>query len=154
MMNTPCPCGSDQSYSDCCGLYIDAHQLAETPEQLMRSRYTAFTQANIDYIQATMRKAAAKHTDLEQSREWAKSVQWLGLEVLHSEFNEHKGLVEFKAHYSHQDKEHVIHERSLFEQINGKWFYTGEAPKQNTNKAGRNDPCPCGSNKKYKKCCL
>jgi hypothetical protein len=20
-------------------------------------------------------------------------------------------------------------------------------------KAGRNDPCPCGSNKKYKKCC-
>ena len=21
------------------------------------------------------------------------------------------------------------------------------------NKTGRNDPCPCGSNKKYKKCC-
>ena len=22
------------------------------------------------------------------------------------------------------------------------------------NKIGRNQPCPCGSNKKYKKCCL
>ena len=24
----------------------------------------------------------------------------------------------------------------------------------NTNKTGRNDPCPCGSGKKYKKCCM
>ena len=23
----------------------------------------------------------------------------------------------------------------------------------NTNKVGRNDPCPCGSGKKYKNCC-
>ncbi|MBQ9980827.1 MAG: preprotein translocase subunit SecA [Oscillospiraceae bacterium] len=26
-------------------------------------------------------------------------------------------------------------------------------PVKNTNKVGRNDPCPCGSGKKYKKCC-
>ena len=25
--------------------------------------------------------------------------------------------------------------------------------KKGTSKVGRNDPCPCGSNKKYKKCC-
>ena len=24
----------------------------------------------------------------------------------------------------------------------------------NNRKVGRNDPCPCGSGKKYKKCCL
>ncbi|GAX91053.1 hypothetical protein EFBL_2713 [Effusibacillus lacus] len=27
-------------------------------------------------------------------------------------------------------------------------------PYVNPNKIGRNDPCPCGSGKKYKKCCL
>jgi preprotein translocase subunit SecA len=27
------------------------------------------------------------------------------------------------------------------------------APKKNPPKVGRNDPCPCGSGKKYKKCC-
>ena len=26
-------------------------------------------------------------------------------------------------------------------------------PKVNENKVGRNDPCPCGSGKKYKQCC-
>jgi hypothetical protein len=28
------------------------------------------------------------------------------------------------------------------------------SPVRSTKKAGRNDPCPCGSGKKYKKCCL
>jgi hypothetical protein len=28
------------------------------------------------------------------------------------------------------------------------------APRQSARKVGRNDPCPCGSGKKYKKCCL
>ncbi|RYZ84342.1 MAG: DUF1186 domain-containing protein, partial [Proteobacteria bacterium] len=27
-------------------------------------------------------------------------------------------------------------------------------PIRNPVKIGRNDPCPCGSGKKYKKCCL
>ncbi len=34
---------------------------------------------------------------------------------------------------------------------------SGDEPKRkpivNTNTVGRNDPCPCGSGKKYKKCC-
>lgn len=29
-----------------------------------------------------------------------------------------------------------------------------EPAKRDANKVGRNDPCPCGSGKKYKKCCL
>ena len=28
-----------------------------------------------------------------------------------------------------------------------------KAPVKKTEKVGRNDPCPCGSGKKYKKCC-
>ena len=30
---------------------------------------------------------------------------------------------------------------------------TAKQPKVNKNKVGRNDPCPCGSGKKYKQCC-
>jgi uncharacterized protein len=29
----------------------------------------------------------------------------------------------------------------------------GSAPVSHTPEPGRNDPCPCGSGKKYKKCC-
>ncbi len=29
-----------------------------------------------------------------------------------------------------------------------------QQPYTNEHKIGRNDPCPCGSGKKYKKCCL
>lgn len=32
--------------------------------------------------------------------------------------------------------------------------FSPAAPLVNTPKVGRNDPCPCGSGKKYKKCCL
>jgi uncharacterized protein len=35
--------------------------------------------------------------------------------------------------------------------------YTGTTftpePRRNVSKAGRNNPCPCGSGKKYKRCC-
>ena len=34
-------------------------------------------------------------------------------------------------------------------------FYEVQKPILNAGpKIGRNDPCPCGSGKKYKKCCL
>jgi len=29
-----------------------------------------------------------------------------------------------------------------------------QSAQQSKNRAGRNDPCPCGSGKKYKKCCM
>lgn len=34
------------------------------------------------------------------------------------------------------------------------WRESKFAPKRTVEKIGRNDPCPCGSGKKYKKCCL
>ena len=55
---------------------------------------------------------------------------------------------------------HVLHEKAEFARHEGSWIYTrplreGPAPfKQAAPKVGRNDPCPCGSGKKYKHCCL
>ncbi|EOX3103618.1 SEC-C metal-binding domain-containing protein, partial [Vibrio cholerae] len=45
-----------------------------------------------------------------------------------------------------------LEERSRFLKENNCWFYIdGEFPA--AIKQGRNDPCACGSGKKYKKCC-
>ena len=36
--------------------------------------------------------------------------------------------------------------------VHGETGFTPE-PRRSTSKVGRNDPCPCGSGKKYKRCC-
>ena len=152
-----CTCGSGKEYLDCCGKYISGNAFPNTPEELMRSRYTAYTEANIDYIVKTMQAPAANNFNKEEALQWAKQVKWINLEVLNTQFDNLQGSVEFMAHYSYQGKKLCLHELSEFKKEKGQWYYTkGKTPvkSQNTSlKIGRNDPCPCGSNKKFKKCC-
>lgn len=116
----------------------------------MRSRYSAFVERNWDYLNRTqqMRDNGPPTSDME----------WLGLEILatHAGGAEDKfGTVEFVAYYSHQGRQAAMHEISRFEKIDGQWIYmdgTFPHPDKKT-KPGRNDPCPCGSGVKYKKCC-
>ncbi len=158
-MNT-CPCGTHKPYDHCCGLFISGQQLPTTPEALMRSRYTAYTQANIDYISNTMKEPASKDFNPEEARSWANDVSWLKLEIVDTSYDDdHHGKVEFIAHYAHENMKYVLHEVSLFRRDDKQWFYIdGHGPlnKPQTRahkKISRNDPCSCGSNKKYKKCC-
>lgn len=96
----------------------------------MRSRYTAYSQANINYIQETMRGDALQNFDAEEARNWAQSIKWLKLEVIRSSMSaEDKGLVEFIAYYRYQNKKHQLHEISQFELINQRWYYTGQIHK-------------------------
>src|SRR5688572_26847014 len=92
-----CPCGLMKPYLECCAPFIEGKAIAETPEALMRSRYTAYTKANIDYIKQTMRGAALEDFDEDEAREWATTVSWLGLHVLHSKTHKERGSVEFIA---------------------------------------------------------
>lgn len=121
-----CPCGSSLEYTKCCGLYIDKGQNAPTPVQLMRSRYTAFTQANADYIGKTMKPPASNGFDPGQTKEWASKVKWTGLKVVKAKLapgNRHKGWVEFEAFYTENGNSCCIHELSEFHFIDGKWYY-------------------------------
>ena len=92
----------------------------------MHSRYTAFTQANIDYL---MRSHAAKTRPIKERKNiecWAKSVVWMGLTILCTETGEDSdetGYVEFKALYLENGKPGQIHEKSLFRRENLKWVY-------------------------------
>jgi len=67
------------------------------------------------------------------------------------ESSDSEGVVEFAADYQGGQ----LHERSRFLKEEGKWFYlNGDIlPPVTAAKVGRNDPCPCGSGKKFKKCC-
>lgn len=158
-----CPCGLSAAYEACCGRYISGVEHAPTPEALMRSRYTAFSRSDIGYIQQTMRDEALAQFDEADNKQWADSVQWLRLEVVdapHVSEGDAKGVVEFKAYYRLNGVAKCVHERSCFKLIDSRWYYTGsESFRLNDSasikqpKIGRNEPCPCGSGKKYKKCC-
>lgn len=121
-----CYCGSLKAYSACCGLYIDEGKVPLSPEALMRSRYSAYAQANIAYIMQTMAGPAAEGFDQEQARLWATSVEWLGLQVLKARYDRRDSnlaMVEFKAHYRQDHINHTLHEKSEFIRQSGHWLY-------------------------------
>jgi SEC-C motif-containing protein len=154
-----CPCGSEQDYSACCGPIIQDVSLAETAEQLMRARYSAHVKLEIDFISATTHPDQRDDYDEKTAREWAEESDWLGLEIINATGGrgDDKGVVEFIARYRIKNANHSHHERASFERLNGLWYFAdGEMVKNapiTVAKVGRNEPCPCGSGKKFKKCC-
>jgi len=156
-----CPCGSGLSLDSCCGPIL-AGTPATTAEALMRSRYTAYVQRNYEHLERSLNAEQRKDYSAEEAKRWAESSEWLGLTILSTEKggpgDEH-GLVEFSARFRADGKEHEHVETAVFGREEGQWAYFGQlSPKGQTvrreqPKTGRNDPCPCGSGKKYKKCC-
>jgi len=157
-----CPCGSGQPYSSCCAPYITGAAVAQSAEALMRSRYSAYAEHAIDYLGDTLHPEHRNDWDRDATRRWSEAAEWLGLEIVSTEGGqpgETEGWVEFIASYNEKGELKRHHERSRFAAAGGRWYYVdGELPKPQTQrheapKVGRNDPCPCGSGKKYKKCC-
>jgi SEC-C motif domain protein len=129
--STQCPCGQSKPYQACCGQFIETSTLPATPEELMRSRYSAFTKANMNYLIATMKSPAADGFERVTTEHWARTNTWLGLEVISSSQQHGKFYVEFIARFSRNGKEDSIHEKSEFRKDDGKWFYIdGEGPRK------------------------
>lgn len=144
-----CPCGSQQAFATCCEPFILEKTFPNTPEELMRSRYAAYVKADLTYIAKTMMGPAAVDFSIEDAKQSAAHIKWLGLKILRSQHDNEKGIVEFMASYSLMNNAETIYEISEFRKVDGRWFYYDGA----TPKIGRNDSCPCGSGKKFKKCC-
>lgn len=89
----------------------------------MRSRYTAYTQANISYIAKTMKSPAADDFDPADVRAWARSIKWLRLEVLNSAIHGTDGEVEFRVYYSQKNQMQIMHEKSKFKLEDNQWYY-------------------------------
>lgn len=126
MSDIICPCGSKKNALDCCVGIIKGLQTAHTAEQLMRSRYVAFTLANADYLLSSHHSKTRPVKEKNQIQQWAKSVTWAGLTILQThngKANDTTGMVEFQALYFEKGRMERIHERSLFERENGIWVY-------------------------------
>lgn len=125
-MQNSCPCGSGQTYINCCEPIISGKKDAATAVELMRSRYTAFSKANVDYLLRSHASQTRPVKDRKNIERWAKSVVWMGLSIIRTESgesNEETGYVEFKATYLENGQPAQIHEKSLFQRENGKWVY-------------------------------
>lgn len=154
-----CPCQSGKAFAACCGPYLSGKALPPTAEALMRSRYSAFATGNIDYLEETLLPGTRDDFDRAAAGQWAASSEWTGLQIRSTEAGgegDTTGQVEFAAFFRQNGQDQVHHETGSFEKKDGRWFYVdgikGMKPRR-VEKVGRNEPCPCGSGKKYKKCC-
>lgn len=157
----PCPCGLAASYQDCCEPHIRGTRLPKTAEALMRSRYSAFAKKEIDYILQTTLPSQRKKVQAQEVEAWSTQSTWKGFEIKKVEGggeNDDEGTLEFVARYAIQDQDQEHRERSRFVREGGRWYFdpghSGAPPLERAHAGvGRNDPCPCGSGKKFKKCC-
>jgi SEC-C motif-containing protein len=161
MANDICPCGKQKPYSECCEPFHKGKAAPDNAPDLMRSRYAAFVKHEVDYILGTVAPARRKEFDRKGIEEWSNNSEWKSIEIVSTAKGgpeDDTGKVEFIAKFREggEDREH--HELATFVKLNGRWYFDdGRTPpaKQVISegpKIGRNDPCHCGSGKKYKKC--
>ena len=157
-----CPCGSGEPFDSCCAPLLEGTEKAGSPEALMRSRYTAYVKQDMPYLANTLHPSQRADYDEQGAAQWAKDADWEKLEIISTEAdpaNVNRGQVEFKVHFTMKGEHQVHHELSEFRKTDGNWyFFDGKMVsagqfRRDMPKVGRNDPCPCGSSKKYKKCC-
>jgi len=159
---SPCPCGSKIEYDRCCEPLIMGRQPAETAEALMRARYSAYVKEEVAFVLDTTHPSQRDQYTEGGIRRWARNSEWLGLSIIATAkgaATDDTGTVEFIAEYYDKGRRNRHHEIAQFRRHEGQWFfYDGQAPTLETvvresPKVGRNAPCPCGSGRKYKKCC-
>ena len=123
---TLCPCCSKNPFKECCEPFILEKKQPETPLELMRSRYTAYTRCNVLYIEKTQTGEASVGFSLKEAINWSKSALWQGLEIVAYEDplkDPNYGWVEFIAKYKMKDEFCELHEKSFFKKEKGSWYY-------------------------------
>ncbi|TKB50219.1 zinc chelation protein SecC [Ferrimonas sediminicola] len=149
-----CHCGSGRQFDCCCQPLQLGKAVAASPEQLMRSRYSAFVEGAAAYLLDTHDPDTRDDvTEAVLARSCEES-RFVGLQIVDAPPPKgEQGEVEFRAWYRQGEDILALWERSQFRRLEGRWFYSrGEI--RPAVKLGRNDPCPCGSGKKAKRCCL
>ena len=112
-----CPCGR-APYAECCGPLLEGQRAAETPEELMRSRYTAFAKGDRFHLARTWHPLS-RPDDVSVD----PSMRWTGLEIVTSSVDGETGTVDFIAAYENQDGAGELREHSRFVRRAGRWVY-------------------------------
>ena len=137
-----CPCASGKTFGQCCGPILNGEHKAETAVDLMRARYSAYAVGDVKFLFASSGPEVRAEIATEKGGK-----------------DDEEGEVSFVAHYAANGQKCEHREHATFRKIDGEWRFidgvieSNEPYRREEPKIGRNDPCPCGSGKKYKKCC-
>lgn len=117
-----CPCGSGKVYGECCEPLHDARAYAQTAEQLMRSRYTAYVKRLSDYLKQTWAESTRPdEIDFEPGLSWQKLTI---LKTKKGRPKDQKGWVTFCAEYQVGLERFKMTEKSEFiRDSDGRWVY-------------------------------
>ena len=121
-----CPCGSSRKAALCCAPFLDGSRQPTTAEELMRSRYTAYTRADANYLIATLHPSKRSDDDEVNILAWAHNSRFTGLSVIKTKAGKAKdndGVVEFVARFSDADGTYAHREISRFVKEDGRWWY-------------------------------
>ncbi|MCE2593512.1 YchJ family protein [Motilimonas cestriensis] len=154
---TRCHCGNDLPYEKCCQPLHLGELAAPTCEALMRSRFSAYIEQLGEYLFNTWHPDFRADLTPELLAQSGKETDWRSLQIFASQGgpNDNQGTVEFRAWFIADNTLQYHHEVSNFTRVAGAWVYTDGAfnPNKKSLLPGRNDPCPCMSQKKFKACC-
>jgi SEC-C motif-containing protein len=157
-----CPCSSGATYAECCEPIITQKRAATTAEQLMRSRYSAYALGHTDWIVESQSPDGRQFVDRDATEQWSSRATWHRMEVVDVQggtADDTEGFVDFKAYYTIAGEDITHHEVASFRKEDGTWYFVDGVEvkprpfKHLEKKVGPNEPCPCGSGKKHKKCC-
>jgi len=176
--NITCYCGSERLFSHCCQPLITYNKEAQTPEQLMRSRFSAYVMNNSQYIYDTYAKSSQASQSVKEINHWSEGSVWIALQIHFINNNDvtitdsPEQFVEFSAFYISDNTLFELRENSRFiiedsdkeESKPLKWRYIdGDIIKHcELTKIKRKEQCPCNNyptawstkkGKKFKQCC-
>lgn len=152
---TSCPCGLNRPFDECCAPIIEGVP-ASTAEALMRSRYSAFVKRKLDHVERTHAPEVRDDFNRAEAERLAEESELKGLKICSVKETGDTAAIEFSMKIRQDKKEVIKTALSHFRCDRGKWFFVRSEPvkrQQRVSKVGRNDPCPCQSGKKAKKCC-
>lgn len=153
MKPTNCPCLSKNAFKNCCEPYLTNTKSPLHADSLMRSRYTAYTLKNIEYLVKTQVKDDNPNLFTEITA-FASQAKFIHLDLIsHQILDQTHEKVEFKARYIMDDQVYLMHETSNFIKQDNQWRYVNGDVQFSQKKLSRNENCPCLSGKKYKRCC-
>lgn len=150
-----CYCNSGLKYENCCHPYHKGDAFPPNAEALMRSRYSAYVTGQHQYICDTYSEDKRRTLNAQEIANDSVGVNWLHLLVEEHRESPPTATVTFKAFYAYKGKLHLLHERSNFTQNDNQWFYVDGVFLEGNGriKLSKNEPCFCGSGKKFKVCC-
>lgn len=146
-----CHCCSGKKFVNCCQPYHLHNEIADTPEKMMRSRYSAYVEKDLEYITRTwLPKNRPESTSILSGK-----VIWLSLAIVtcSNVGKSDVGTVEFIATYIESGTLYTMHETSDFIRIEEEWYYVSGDNNIRETKISRSAKCPCNSGKKFKRCC-